>query len=72
MVGLSDLGVSEADVLSVRRILEPYLVLVANFLALASDRDKVEGGVNSEQKSGEVFTVHRTLSSSAEKAQEKL
>jgi hypothetical protein len=38
MVGLSDLGVSEADVLSVRRILEPYLVLVANFLALASER----------------------------------
>jgi hypothetical protein len=62
--------VSETDVLSVRRILEPYLVLVANFLALASDRDKVEGSVNSEQKSGEVFTVHRTLSSSAEKARE--
>jgi hypothetical protein len=61
MAGLSDLGVSKADVLAIRRMLDPYVVCIAEFLAPASDQAEVGGAVNSERQSGEVFTVHSAL-----------
>ena len=57
MVGLGELGVSHDDVLAIRRVLEPYLSLIANLLTLA-DENESQDLVNSEQASGEVFTVH--------------
>ena len=56
MVGLSDLGISKSDVLAVRRIMEPYLVPIATFLALKGEQN--ESSVNSEPKLGSQFTVH--------------
>ncbi len=57
MVGLSALGVSHGDVLMIRRVLEPYLTLIANLLTL-SPENKTVAVVNGEQKSGDRFTVH--------------
>jgi hypothetical protein len=70
MTGLSDLAVQKSDVLTIRRMLDPYVAHIAEFLGPASQQD-VEGVVNGEQKSSELFTVHRTLPSRAEKAAEK-
>ena len=58
MVGLSELGVSQGDVLAIRRVLEPYLAPIANFLTLAPEDVESERAVNGEQKSGDKFTVH--------------
>jgi len=70
MAGLSDLGVQRSDVLAIRRMLDPYVAPIAEFLGPASEQE-VEGTVNGEQKSSELFTVHRTLSERADKAEEK-
>ena len=40
MAGLSDLGVSRTDVLAIRRSLEPYLLPISSFLALAPETKK--------------------------------
>jgi hypothetical protein len=61
MAGLSDLGVQKSDVLTIRRMLDPYVAPIAEFLAPGPGLDEVEGAVNGEQKSGDVFTVHRAL-----------
>lgn len=61
MGGLSDLAVQKNDVLTIRRMLDPYIAPIAEFLGPAAERDEVEGAVNSEQKSGELFTVHRAV-----------
>jgi hypothetical protein len=58
MGGLSDLGVSRTDVLAIRRSLEPYLLPMSSFLALAPDDEENSGVVNGEQKSVDRFTVH--------------
>jgi hypothetical protein len=59
MGGLSDLGVSKSDVLTIRRMLDPYVAPIAEFLGPAPERAEVEGAMNGEQKSSGVFTVHR-------------
>jgi hypothetical protein len=61
MAGLSDLRVSKSDVLSIRAVLDAYVAPIAEFLAPASRLDETGGAVNGEQKSGDVFTVHRAL-----------
>ena len=61
MAGLSDLGVSLTDVLAIRRALEPYLLPISSFLALAPDGEENSSVVNGEQKSGDKFTVHTML-----------
>jgi hypothetical protein len=66
MAGLSDLGVSKEDVLTIRRMLDPYVISIAEFLALAPDQDEIGGAVNSERQSSGVFTVHRTLTGDSE------
>jgi len=58
MSGLSDLGVSRSDVLTIRRVMEPYLLPISSFLALAPDDEENSSVVNGEQKSGDEFTVH--------------
>jgi hypothetical protein len=58
MAGLSDLGVELNDALAIRRILEPYIVLIAKFLAPAPEQEKRETEVNSERNSQSLFTVH--------------
>jgi hypothetical protein len=58
MVDLSNLGVSDADVLRIREIINPYLGPIAKFLTPAPARDEAGGGVNSEQQSEALFTVH--------------
>lgn len=63
MVGLGELGVSWDDVLAIRRVIEPYLSLIANLLTLA-DENETQDVVNCEQTSGEVFTVHSKVLSS--------
>jgi hypothetical protein len=70
MAGLSDLGVQRSDVLTIRQMLNPYVAPIAEFLGPASQHEG-ESAVNGEQKSSELFTVHRTLPSSADKAEEK-
>jgi hypothetical protein len=47
MGGLSDLGVGREDVMSIKRIIQPYLVPIQEFL----------DSVNAEQEKAE-FTVH--------------
>lgn len=71
MAGLSDLGVSKTDVLAIRRMLDPYVVHIAEFLGPAPEHEEVEGGVNSERKPGDVFTVHASVLSSAKATEEK-
>ena len=51
MAGLSDLGVQRDDVLKIRRMLDPYVALITEFLGPASDRKELEGAVNSEPTS---------------------
>jgi|HubBroStandDraft_6_1064221.scaffolds.fasta_scaffold226220_2 hypothetical protein len=58
MVGLSDLGVSNADVLRIRRIIDGYLSPIAKFLTPASASEDVGVEVNGEQQPGIRFTVH--------------
>jgi hypothetical protein len=57
MVGLSDIGVSKRDVLTIRRSLEPYLGPIAKFLAVKPE--KSESAVNGEQGLEIPFTVHK-------------
>jgi hypothetical protein len=56
MVGLSDLSVATADVLTIRRTIEPYLAPIAKYLALSPEENQVE--VNGEQCLENQFTVH--------------
>lgn len=56
MVGLSDLGVAKADVLAIRRTIEPYLTPIAKYLALSPAENQV--AVNGEQRLENQFTVH--------------
>lgn len=49
MGGLSDLGVSRMDVLTIRGIVGPYLDPIAEFLSPAQESGKGGVGVNSEQ-----------------------
>jgi hypothetical protein len=65
MGGLSDLGVSRSNVLTIRRVIEPYLVPIANFLTVAPENDEAGDAVNSEQKSADLFTVHSLIRSDA-------
>jgi len=58
MVGLSDLGVSNSDVLRIRRIVDAYLRPIAKFLTPAPLSEDVGVEVNGEQQSGILFTVH--------------
>jgi hypothetical protein len=71
MAGLSDLGVQKDDVLKIRHMLEPYLKLIAEFLGPVPDPKELEGAVNSEQKSGDVFTVYARVLPSADATEEK-
>ena len=61
MAGLSDLGMSKTDVLAIRRMLYPYIAPIAEFLGPGAEHEELEGGVNSEQKSGDLslFTPGR-------------
>ena len=59
MVGLSDLGVSNADVLRIRRIIDGYLSPIAKFLTPAPISKDAGVEVNSEHESGIQFTVHK-------------
>lgn len=65
MTGLSDLGVSSDDVLTIRRTIEPYLSPIAKFLAVTPVQD--EGEVNGEHEFPERFVVHTDLSMSPER-----
>jgi hypothetical protein len=56
MVGLSDVGVSEDDVLVIRRILKPYLAPIADLLSPKDDDDY--DVVNSEPQILDI--VHRS------------
>src|ERR1700746_665480 len=58
MGGLGDWGVSRTAVLAIRPSLEPYLLPISSFLALAPDDEENSSVVNGEQKSGDKFTVH--------------
>lgn len=49
MVGLSDLGVQKREVLAIRRMLEPYVTAIAEFLAIPSEQEEDEGDVDSER-----------------------
>jgi hypothetical protein len=69
MGGLSDLGLSRGDVLAIRRVMEPYLAPIANFLALTPEDAESERFVNGEQKSGDLFTVHTKVRSDAKKGE---
>jgi hypothetical protein len=71
MAGLSELAMSKTDVLAIRRMLDPYIAPIAEFLAPASAQDEVGGAVNSERQSGDVFTIHSRALSSAETTPEK-
>jgi len=51
MAGLSDLGVQKDDVLKIRRMLDPYVALITEFLGPASEREELDGAVNSEKPS---------------------
>lgn len=66
MAGLSDLGVSKSDVLTIRRMLDPYVAPIAEFLGPTSEREEVEGAVNSEPEYGDLFTVHGQVLPSAD------
>jgi len=56
MVGLSDLGVSKNDVMTIRKSIEPYLAPIAKFLSLQPGQS--EDAVNSEHDRQLSFTVH--------------
>ncbi len=63
MAGLSDLGVQKDDVLKIRRMLDPYVALITEFLAPLAQHEEVEGAVNSEQtsKTSSQFTGQQQL-----------
>lgn len=71
MAGLSDLGAQKSVVLTIRRLLDPYVAPIAEFLGSISESDKVEGVVNSERESDQVFTVHRVLTHGSEETKAK-
>jgi hypothetical protein len=71
MAGLSDLGVQKEDVLTIRRMLDPYVARIAEFLGPAFEHREVEGAVHGEQKSGDVFTVHARVLPRADTTDEK-
>jgi hypothetical protein len=58
LAGLSDLGVQKCDVLAIRRMLEPYVEQIMEFLAPAPVQDKTKAAVNGEQERKNLFTVH--------------
>jgi hypothetical protein len=58
MVGLGELGVSQNDISTIRRIIDPYLTPIAKLLATASEPEKAETEVKSERNSKNLFTVH--------------
>jgi hypothetical protein len=64
MVGLADLGVQEADVLAIRRMLEPYMTPIARFLSSPAEPNESQHQVNSEQNPEPLFTVHTSRGSS--------
>jgi hypothetical protein len=55
--GLGELGVSQNEVMVIRRMLEPYLALVSKFLVPEVAPDARATAVNSEHNLG-TFTVH--------------
>jgi hypothetical protein len=57
MTGLSDLSVQESAVLTIRRMLDPYVAPIAEFLSPKAEHDTREADVNSEHTSGNTFTV---------------
>jgi hypothetical protein len=57
MVGLNELGVSEADVIVIRRMLEPCLTLVSKLLVPETEIRTRAADVNSERDFGAPFTV---------------
>lgn len=73
MTGLSDLGVSKTDVLTIRRIIDPYLDPIAKYLAAPSEQGEIEGAVNSEQRlrSSSPFTGGQELKHEHPKAKEQ-
>jgi hypothetical protein len=71
MSGLSDLGVSRALVLEIRRLIEPYLSPISVFLA-APEVDKGRDVVNGEQADTKLFTVHSNPNQSPTAAKEGL
>jgi hypothetical protein len=48
IAGLGDLRVSRDDVMTIRRVLDPYLAPVGNLLAPALEQEKTEAEVNGE------------------------
>jgi hypothetical protein len=58
MIGLSELGVPQSEVMAIRRLIDPYLCLIAEFLV--SEEALVAGtaAVNGEHDFGTQFTVH--------------
>jgi hypothetical protein len=58
IAGLSDLGVSRDDIITIREVIDPYLAPIAKFLALAAEPEKPQGQVNSELSTGKLFSVH--------------
>lgn len=72
MAGLSDLGVQKEDVLTIRQMLDPYVASIAEFLGPTSVHEENECAVNSEQKSGDVFTVHGRVLPASKGSDEKL
>jgi len=65
MVGLSDLGVSRADVLAIRRIVEPYLAPIAKFLSLPPEENEVAVAGEQKCESGSLFTQPPKISNKA-------
>jgi hypothetical protein len=63
MVGLSELGVQRSDVLTIRRLLEPYVAPIAEFLASPAALKEAQTPVNGEQEPERTFTVHTSHSS---------
>jgi hypothetical protein len=58
MTGLSDLAVQKSDVLAIRRMLDPYVASIAEFLSPVAEQDEPKADVNGEQTSRQMFTVH--------------
>jgi hypothetical protein len=58
MTGLSDLAAQKKDVLTIRRMLEPYVAPIAEFLGPSAEEGEVDEPVNGEheQRSCSPFT----------------
>lgn len=67
MVGVSDLGVASKDVITIRRIIEPYLTPISKFLSRPEPEEEIRT-VNSEQK---LHYVHSSQESVEEGAGQK-